>query len=146
MAFNLKLSDERGKQLQMIAEAESKSVVDVITDHIRSRVAAGVITADLPHIRVEKTGAGVMIKLRGFTASVSADDVPAFIAALRAAGVKASPTEGARKLAERFGFGDVSMKRMGAGVKLVSATSGDQYPMPFSVAADLADQINRAAK
>ncbi|SEO01810.1 hypothetical protein SAMN04488103_110155, partial [Gemmobacter aquatilis] len=40
----------------------------------------------------------------------------------------------------------VSVKRMGGGLKLVSPITGRKYPMAFGVAADLADQIDRATE
>ena len=149
MAFNLKLPVERGKQLQMIAEAEGKSVVDVITDHIRSKVAAGVIPADLPYADVTKTDTGLNITLPGFDGDVPASEVPALADALRAAGVKLTPAdvERKRKLIERLAaLSGIKVKGMAQGVKLVSPVTGKEYPLAFGVAADLADQIERAAK
>lgn len=149
MAFNLKLPDERGKQLQMIAEAEGKSVVDVITDHIRSKVDAGVIPADLPYVDVTKNDIGLNIALPGFDGDVPADEVSALADALRDAGAKLTPADAERKqkLIEGLAaLSGVKVKGMAKGVKLVSPTSGKEYPLAFGVAADLADQIERAAK
>lgn len=149
MAFNLKLPDERGKQLQMIAEAEGKSVVDVITDHIRSKVAAGVIPADLPYVDVTKTDTGLNVALPGFDGDVPADEVPALTGALRAAGEKLTPAdvERKRKLIEGLAaLSGIKVKGMAQGVKLVSPVTGKEYPLAFGVASDLADQIERAAK
>lgn len=149
MAFNLKLPDERGKQLQMIAEAEGKSVVDVITDHIRAKVAAGVIPADLPFASVEKTATGLSLALPGFEGDVSAGEVPALAHALRSAGAKLTPADLERKQRLIEGLAALSgikVKRMAQGVKLVSPITGQEYPLSFGVAADLADQIDRTAE
>ncbi len=149
MAYNLKLPDERGHQLQLIAEAEGKTVVDVITDHIRAKVAAGVIPADLPLASVNKTDEGLTIAMPGFEGSIPASEVPLFTGALRAAGTKLSPAEVERK--QRFyetlaALSGIKVKRMAAGVKLISPITGREYPLAFGVAADLADQIERTAE
>lgn len=149
MAFNLKLPDERGKQLQMIAEAEGKSVVDVITDHIRAKVAAGVISADLPYVDVTKTDAGVNVAMPGFEGAVPAGEIHALADALRDAGAKLTPVDVERKQMLIEGLAALSgirVKRMAQGVKLVSPFTGKEYPLAFGVAADLADQIERTAK
>jgi hypothetical protein len=149
MAFNLKLPDERGAQLQMIAEAEGKSVVDVITDHIRAKVAAGVIPADLPFAGVTKTAAGLSITMPGFEGEVSTGEVPALADALRDAGNKLTPADVERKqklIEGMAALSGIKVKRMARGVKLVSPITGKEYPLAFGVAADLADQIERTAK
>ena len=149
MAFNLKLPDERGKQLQMIAEAEGKSVVDVITDHIRAKVAAGVIPADLPYVDVTKNDTGLTVVLPGFEGAVPAGEVRALADALRGAGAKLTPADVERKQMLIEGLAALSgikVKRMAQGVKLVSPFTGKEYPLAFGVAADLADQIERTAK
>ena len=149
MAFNLKLPDERGKQLQMIAEAEGKSVVDVITDHIRAKVASGVIPADLPHVEVSRSESGLTIATPGFKGDVPVDEVSMLADALRDAGVKLTPADVERKQKLIEGLAALSgikVKRMAQGVKLVSPVTGKEYPLAFGVAADLADQIERTAK
>lgn len=148
MAFNLKLPDERGKQLQMIAEKEGKSVVDVITDHIRSKIAEGVIPADLPTATISKTEDGVHMTLPGFEASILLQEVSKFNEALRG-GSKFFNTDAASK--ERLinslrSLTGVQIKGMAQGVKLVSSVDGAVYPLATSVAEDLADQIERSAK
>lgn len=155
MAFNLKLPDERGKQLQMIAEAEGKTVVDVITDHIRAKIAAGVIPADLPYVDVTKTDTGLTITAPDFAGEVPADKVQDFAVALREtvimrdAGKKLSPADVERKQKLIEGLAALSgikVKRMAQGVKLVNSRTGKEYPLAFGVAADLAKQIERATE
>ena len=145
MAFNLKLPDERGKQLQMIAEAEGKTVVDVITDHIRAKVAARVIPADLPGVEVQKTPDQMTIRAPGFTASVPVNEGPTLADLLKQSG----PSDLERKKRWIEGLAKLSgikVKRMGAGMKLVSPITGEEYPLSFAVAEDLGDQITRAAE
>ena len=145
MAFNLKLPDERGKQLQMIAEAEGKTVVDVITDHIRAKVAAGVIPADLPGVEVTKAPEEITIRAPGFTASLPMDEGSTLADLLKQSG----PSDLERKkrwIAGLAKLSGIKVKGMGAGMKLVSPSSGEEYPLSFAVAEDLGDQITRAMK
>lgn len=149
MAYNLKLPEERGEQLRMIAEREGKTVVDVITDHIRAKIEQGVIPADLPLVDVTKTETGVDISAPGFEGSVPASEVPTLTEALRDAESKFTPAdiERRQKLIELIGaLSGVGVKRMARGVKLVSPITGKEYPLAFGVASDLAGQIEREAK
>ncbi|MBW7056983.1 hypothetical protein KY389_09790 [Paracoccus bogoriensis] len=147
MAFNLKLPVERGKQLQMIAEAEGKTVVDVITDHIRAKVAAGVIPEAIPGIDVAKDGPAISIKAPGFEASVPLNEGPTLADLLKdAASATDDPERKARWIEGLAALSGVKVKRMGAGVKLVSPLTGKEYPLASGVAADLADQIKLAAE
>ena len=149
MAFNLKLPVERGEQLRMIAEAEGKSIVDVITDHIRAKVDAGVIPADLPNISVAKSPTEISVAMPGFTGAIPVIEVATFANVLRHAGDKLTPADIERKqrLIEGLaGLTGIKVTRMAQGVKLVSPFTGKEYPLAFGVASDLADQIERHAK
>lgn len=149
MAFNLKLPDERGKQLQLIAKVEGRSVVDVITDQIRAKVSAGVIPADLPGVDVIKTDTGLNVTMPDFEADIPADEVPALVGDLRAARAKLLPAIVGRRGKSMEGMAvssGIEVKGMAQGVRLISPMSGKEYPLAFSVAADLADQIERVAK
>lgn len=148
MAMNIKISDERGAQLQLIAEAEGKTVVDAITDMIRDKVAAGVISPDLPGFSVTKTAAGMAVAAPGFAVTVPEGEVKNLTEALRAVAEKVPPSEVERKqavLETIAGLGGVTIKRMARGVKLISPVTGREYPITFGVGLDLADQIDRAA-
>ncbi|MBL4928009.1 hypothetical protein [Fuscibacter oryzae] len=147
MAFNLKLPDERGRQLQLIAEAEGKTVVDVITDHIRAKIDAGVIPAELPGVDVTKAPTEITIRANGFEATIPANEGPTLADLMRESGNLPSDRE--RKLRWIEGLAALSgikVKRMGAGVKLINPVTGAEHPLSFSVASDLADQIDRAAE
>lgn len=146
MAFNLKLPDERGKQLQLIAEAEGKTVVDVITDHIRAKVAAGVIPADLPGVEVEKGPEEITIRAaNGFEATIPNSAGPTLADLLKQSGP--ANVERKKRLIEGLAaLSGIKLKGMAAGMKLVSPATGQEYPLSFAVAEDLGDQIARAAK
>jgi len=148
MTHNIKLPDERGEQLKMIAEREGKTVVDVITDHIRAKIAEGVIPADLPHVEVTQTETSVAISAPGFDGSLPVDKAPLFTNVLREVGAKLTPADIERKQRLLEGLGaltGIKVERMARGVRLISA-SGQEYPIAFGVAADLADQIERSTK
>ncbi|WP_444665744.1 hypothetical protein [Cereibacter changlensis] len=149
MAYMLKLPNERGEQLRQIADAENKTVVDLITDFIRQKIAEGVIPADLPNVELETTEAGMNVALPGFAGSLPAVEIPSFTAALRSMALKMPPgSEGSKQRLADFSsaFTGVKLKRMGAGVRLVSPITGKEYSLASSVAADLADQIERETK
>lgn len=146
MTHNIKLPDERGEQLKMIAEREGKTVVDVITDHIRAKIAEGVIPADLPHVEVTQTETSVAIKAPGFNGDVPVGEVPLFANILRDVGAKLTPADIERKQRLLEGLGaltGIKVERMARGVRLVSKLTGEEHPIAFGVAADLADQIER---
>lgn len=147
MSFNLKLPDERGKQLQMIAEAEGRTVVDVITDHIREKIAAGVIDPDLPYVDVRKTTDGVTLSMPDFEADIPGETVPLLTQSLRDVGQELTPADVERKKRLIEGLAALSgikVERMAKGVRLISPTTGQKHAIAFGVAADLADQIERA--
>lgn len=149
MAYMLKLPDERGAQLKMIAEREGKTVVDVVTDHINAKVAEGVIAADLPGVTIAKTADGLKIELPGFGGEVSASEAAKLADGLREAGAPLTPADRERKQRLLEGLGaltGIKVERMASGVRLVSPITGQKYPLNFGVAADLANQIDRAAK
>lgn len=149
MAYMLKLPNERGEQLRLIADAENKTVVDLITDFIRQKIAEGVIPADLPNVELKTTEAGMKVTLPGFSGSLPAVEIPNFTAALRSMALKMPPggEDSKQRITDLISaFTGVKLKRMGAGVRLVSPTTGKEYSLASSVAADLADQIERETK
>lgn len=146
MSFMLKLPDERGAQLRQIAEAKSKTIPDLIADYIRSEIEKGTIPASLPGIDVAKDGNTITITVPGFEVSVPMNEGPTLADLLREAG-EVSPTDTARKqrwLEGLAALSGVKLKRMGAGVRIVSPITGKEYPLASGVAADLADEIERA--
>lgn len=145
----LKLSDERGAQLKMIAEREGKTVVDAVSDMIRSKIDAGTIPADLPGVSIAKTGETVRIEMPGFAGEVSAIEAAKLADSLREAGTPLTPADVERKqrwLAGLAALSGIKVEKMASGVRLISPITGQKYPLTFGVAADLADQIDRAAE
>lgn len=146
MPYMLKLADERGEQLKMIADREGKTVADVVTDAIRAKIDAGVIPAALPGVYVAKADENVTIEMQGFSGEVSAIEAAKLADSLREAGTSLSPADVERKQRWLEGLGALSgikVERMASGVRLVSPITGQKYPLTFGVASDLADQIER---
>ena len=149
MSFMLKLPDERGVQLHRIAEAKNTTIGDLIADYIRAEVAAGTITSEVPGIEVTKTGPEIVVKARdGFEVKIPLGEGPTLADLLRESG-ELTPSDPERKARWLEGLGaltGVKVKRMGAGVRLVSPITGKEYPLASGVAADLAAEIEREAK
>lgn len=146
MSYLLKMPDERGAQLKMIAEREGKTAVDVVTDMIRTKLAEYGISADLPGVTVEKTDKTVRIEMPNFEGEVSAIEAATLADSLRDASAAAN-AEGKRRWLEGLGaLSGIKVERMAQGVRLVSPITGQTYPLTFSVAADLADQIDRTVE
>ncbi|SEN52869.1 hypothetical protein SAMN04488103_105287 [Gemmobacter aquatilis] len=149
MSYILKLPAERGEQLRQIAAAKNKTVPEIIGDYIRAEIDAQTIPADLPGVEVETTPSELKIIMPGFEGAVPLSQVRILTSALRRADDEAAPEgkEHIRNLrAGIAALSGVSVKRMGGGLKLVSPITGRKYPMAFGVAADLADQIDRATE
>lgn len=149
MSYMLKLPDERGVQLHRIAEAKNKTVGELIADYIRSEIEAGTITSEVPGVEVTKTGPEIVVKARdGFEVSIPLGQGPTVAELLRESG-ELTPSDPERKARWLEGLGaltGVKIKRMGAGVKIVSPITGKEYPLASGVAADLADEIERNTK
>ena len=149
MPYMLKLPDERGAQLKMIAKHEGRTAVDVVSDMIRAKLAEHALSADLPGVTVTRSNNKLRIEMPGFEGEVSASDAAKLADSLRDAGALSTPVDRARKQRMLEGLGAVSgimVERMAQGVRLVSPVSDKKCPLTFGVAADLADQIDRAVK
>lgn len=147
-SFMLKLPGERGAQLHQIAEAKNKSIGDLIADYIRSEIAAGTIPADIPGLDVQKIGPEIVVRTPTGEFKIPAGEGPTVADLLREAG-GISPSDPARKarwLAGASALAGVKLKRMGAGVRIVSPITGQEYPIASGVAADLADEIDKASE
>jgi hypothetical protein len=146
MSFMLKLPAERGEQLRQIAAAKNTTIPDLIADLIRAEITAGTISADIPGIEVAKSAETITIIAQGFEASVPMNEGPTLADLLKgSANVTDDPERKARWIEGLATLSGVKVKRMGAGVKLVSPFTGKEYPLAFGVAADLAAQISQPA-
>lgn len=146
MTNHIRLPAERIEQLRMIAEAEGKTITEVVADLIRSKVDAGVIPGDVPGIDVTSTGPAITIRARGFEAEIPADQGPTLGDLLRGAGnVTSDPERKKRWIEGLAALSGIKVKRAGSGLKLISPITGQEIPLNLDVAADLGDQIERKA-
>lgn len=146
MSFMLKLPDERGEQLRRIAAAKNTTIPDLIGDLVRAEIAAGTIPAAVPGIAVATDGASITIKAKGFEASVPMNEGPTLANLMKNPGALSDPDRKLRWIEGLAALSGIKVKRTGKGVKLVSPFTGEEYPLSFGVAADVADQIERAAQ
>ena len=148
MPYMLRLPDERGAQLRQIAEKKNPTVSELITDYIRSEIKAGTIPSNIPGINVAKAGESIAISAPGFEASVPAHKGQTLADLLRkSAALTPSAFEHKKEWLEGIAaLSGIKLKRMGAGVRIVSPITGAEYPLASGVAEDLASEIERAAK
>ncbi len=149
MVYMMKLSDERGEQLRQIAEAKGLSVADLIADYIRAEIIAKTIPADIPGVDLTSTGDEIKIATRdGFEVIIPANEGAVLGDVLRGAASVADDPERKKRWVEGLAaLSGVRVKRTGPNsLKLVSPLTGHEYSLPLNVAADLGDQIEKAAK
>lgn len=147
MAVNLKLHDERGAQLRLIAKARGVTMAQVIEEAIQREIDAGTIPADLPGVTVAKTGNAVKIEMSDFTGEASAVEAAKLADSLREAGEASADVARKKRWLEGMGaLTGIKVERMAHGIRLISPLTGKKYPLTFSVASDLAEQIKREAK
>ncbi len=146
MSYLLKMPDERGAQLKMIAEREGKTAVDVVSDMIRTKLAEHGIPADLPGVSIAKSDKTVRIEMPNFEGELSAIEAATLADRLRDASAGANAERKRRWLEGAAALSGIKVERMAQGVRLISPLTGQTYPLTFSVAADLADQIDRTVE
>lgn len=145
MTTHLRLPPERIEQLRQIADAEAKTVPEVIDDLIRLKIAAGVIPDAVPFVTLTKGDATLNLDAPDFAASLPVGQVPVLVEQLRSA-LKAGQPKRLADLAATVGaLTGIKVERMGSGVRLVSPITGKRYPLAPGVTSDLADQIEREA-
>ncbi|MBY0136902.1 MULTISPECIES: hypothetical protein [Paracoccus] len=148
MSFMLKLPDERGEQLRLIAADKGITIPQVIESWIQKEIEAGTISADLPGVDVTSAGPVIRIEASGFAVEVPSAQGPTLADVLRGA-AEMDPSDKDRKrrwLEGLAALSGVKVQKMAAGVRLVSPITGQVYPLAPGVAADLASQIERAAE
>ena len=149
MVYMMKLSDERGEQLRQIAEAKGLSVADLIADYIRAEIIAGTIPADIPGVNLTSTDDEIKIVTRdGFEVTIPTNEGPILGDVLRGAAAMTDDPERKKRWIEGLAaLSGVRVTRTGPNsLKLGSPLTGREYSLPLNVAADLGDQIAKAAK
>lgn len=147
MPTHISLPNERVEQLRMIAKVKNTTIPEVIAGFVRAEIERGTIPATIPGIEVASDGPSITIKANGFEATVPMGEGPTLADLLKgSATATADPERKKRWLEGLAALSGVKVKRAGNGVKLVSPFTGKEYPLNLDVAADLADQIDRASK
>ena len=148
MTTNLiRVPEEHADQLRQIAAAEGKTIVEALSGMIRAKVAEGVIPAAVPGIDVAAEGATITIKTaRGFEASVPMSEGPTLADLMKNPGAASDPERKKRWIEGLAALSGIKVKRSGNGLTLVNPITGREHALALTVAADLADQIERTAK
>lgn len=147
MPTHISLPNERVEQLRMIAKVKNTTIPEVIAGFVRAEIEKGTIPATVPGIDVSTDGPAITIKANGFEATVPMGEGPTLADVLKgSASATADPERKKRWLEGLAALSGVKVKRAGNGVKLVSPLTGREFALNLDVAADLADQIDRAAK
>lgn len=82
----------------------------------------------------------------GFEATIPASEGPTLADVLKgSATLSADPERKLRWIEGLAALSGIKVKRTGKGVKLVSPLTGEEYPLAFGVAADLADRSSTAS-
>lgn len=148
MTTNLiRLPEEHADQLRQIAAAEGKTIVEALSGMIRAKVADGVIPATIPGIDVASAGDFITIKTaRGFEASFPVNEVPTLADLMKNPGAASDPERKKRWIEGLAALSGVKVKRSGNGLTLINPITGKEHALALTVAADLADQIERTAQ
>ncbi len=147
MPTHISLPNERVEQLRMIAKAKNTTIPEVIAGFVRAEIEKGTIPAAVPGIDVASDGPTITIKAKGFEATLPMNEGPTLADLLKGSAMSTSDPERKKRWLEGLAaLSGVKLKRAGNGVKLVSPLTGREFPLNLDVAADLADQIDRASK
>mgnify|MGYP001228340217 CR=1 FL=1 len=147
MPTHISLPNERVEQLRMIAKAKNTTIPEVIAGFVRAEIEKGTIPATIPGIDVSADGPTITIRANGFEASVPMNEGPTLADLLKGSATSTADPDRKRRWIEGLAaLSGVKVKRAGNGVKLVSPITGKEFPLNLDVAADLAGQIDRAAK
>lgn len=134
---------ERIKQLELIAKAKGTTIPNLIGDYIRTEIAAGTIPADIPGIEVVKAPDSITIRAQGVSVVIPMGEGQTVADLLRTASEVSDPARKKRWLEGAAALSGVRVKRAGNGIKVISNTTGNEFPLSLSVATDVADQIER---
>lgn len=145
MPTHISLPNERVEQLRMIAKATNSTIAEVIAGYVRSDISRGTIPADIPGIKVSRTGTEVTVKAIGFEASFPMVECVTLADLMKGSGSSISDPDRKRRWTEgSAALTGMKVKRAGNGMKLVNPITGREFPLNLDVAVDLAGQIERA--
>ncbi|WP_108260499.1 hypothetical protein [Mangrovicoccus ximenensis] len=120
------------KQIRAIAAAENQTITGVIGDLIRSKIADGVIPAELPGFDVEASESEIkIVTADGFEVALDSKEGRDLANALR------------QRNTVKLRVPSIHLERANSGLRLVSPVTGQKHPVSPSVASDLGDFIAR---
>ena len=138
---HIRLSPERLHQLRQIADAEGKSLPDLLAEFIQTKIDEGVIPAGVPFVKLRKRADALHLEAQDFEVTIPVSELPAVAGSLR------DLAHEKRQLAKVregiFELAGIHLVKMASGVRLKSPITGKTYPLASSLAADLADQLER---
>ena len=140
----VRLDPRRLDQLKAIATAMNVSSAGAIAVFIREKIAAGLISADIPGTAIRKVESGVTISLRDGeeTTMTELGALKLAVTIREVVAGNAAPTT----INPGYNF---SVQKQGTGLKVVLPYGGSKYDdavsFPPDLALDLADQIEKIA-
>ena len=149
MSSHIQLPAERVEQLRMIAAARNCTVVEVVAGFIRAEIERGTIPSAVPGIDVARTDdATITIVANRFQATLPTNEGPTLADLMKQGGslTTSDPERKKRWIEGLARLSGATVKRAGKGLKIVSPITGQEFPISLDIAADVADEINRAAK
>ncbi len=139
LPVTVRLDPRRLAQLKNIAEAEKRSSAGVIAALIRDKIAAGVISSDIPGISVKREGDELTFRIDGSEpVRMSRERAAEFVGTIR--GVVSKAQRGTVNMDLDF-----AVSRVGSGILIQVPMDGQKHAFPPDLAADLADLIEARA-
>ena len=140
MPRNINLPTERVQQLEKLSEKWSMSVADVVGELIHQQIEKGELEPDVPGFRIEVEGKEVRIGTDEWDKVVSARSASNLAQSIRSI-LTPSKDNPFMPLPEGFG-----VARRGTSLKLKDTETGAEKTLAPSIAIDVADMLERAAK
>lgn len=141
MPRNINLPTERVQQLETLAEKWNLSVADVVGKMIHQQIEAGELERDVPGIRIIKNGEEVKFKTSELDVRFSSKTFLEEAAKSIRAMVTPSKDNPMMPLPDGFG-----LSRRGTSLKIKDTVNGAEITLAPSIASDVADMMERAAK
>lgn len=140
MPKNINLPTERVQQLEKLAEKWSMSVADVVGELIHQQIEKGELEPDVPGFRIYREGKEVHVGTDEWNKVVSSQSATNIARSIRAL-ISPSKDNPVMPLPEGFG-----LARRGTSLKLKDTRTGAEKTLAPSIAKDVADLLERAAK
>lgn len=141
MPKNINLPTERVQQLEALGAKWNMTVADVVGKMIHQQIANDELESDVPGFRIIKDGKTVCLKTDELNLRFSRKEYLADAAKSIRAILKPSKDNPLMPLPDGF-----SLARRGTSLKLIDTEAGAEKTLAPSIALDLAEMLERAAK